>query len=140
MKHVSYFVALALSGAAVAQPVSQTPWMTGERLVRLLANVDPATIYWTESSPFRSRAIAAEYLDMSNGEFVRGYIQAVHDATEGKDWCWSAQHHPKPHEMEMDARGALQKMNDAQLKRNAVDLIVDVWRKKWPCPVERRRP
>jgi hypothetical protein len=76
---------------------------------------------------------------MSNGEFVHGYIQAVHDATEGRDWCASNAHGPLPHELEDDARHTLQRMPDAQLKRNAAELIVEVWRKKWPCPAYKRR-
>lgn len=135
--------ALLMLGAALALPVaaqraSVTPWMSGERLVRLLGNVDPATVHWTADSPFRSRAIAAEYIDMSNREFVHGYIQAVHDATEGKEWCWSEQYKPKAHELEADASDALQHMSNAQLKRNAADLIVEVWRKAWPCPASKR--
>lgn len=126
-----------VSGAALAQPVAQVPWMTGAQLVKLLGNVDPATITWSEDSPFRSRAIAADYLDMANRRFVSGYIQAVHDATEGREWCWSERYHPKPDELESDAQRALQHMTDAQLKRSAAALIVDTWSAKWPC---RRRP
>lgn len=106
--------------------------MTGERLVKLLGNVDSRTVYWTPDSPFRSQAIAADYHDMTNGEFVHGYIQAVHDASEGKEWCWN-QFRPKPDELIEDARRSLQRMTGAQLKRNAAELIADVWRNKFPC-------
>lgn len=119
--------------ASQAQRADVAPWMTGERLVKLMGNVDPASVIWTPDSPFRSRAIAAEYHDLVNGEFVHGYIQAVHDASEGKQWCWS-QHKPKPHELDADVRHTLQRMTDAQLKRNAADLIVEHWHKKFPCP------
>lgn len=101
--------------------------------MKLLGNVDPATIAWDSSSPFRSRAWAAEQLDRVNGEFVHGYIQGVHDATEGKQWCWDAKYMPAPDELVMAARHALQRMPDAQLTRNASDLIVEVWRARWPC-------
>lgn len=124
--------------ASHAQPVSELPWMTGQRLVKLLGNVDPRTVDWPPDSPFRSRAIAAEFHDMANGEFVHGYIQAVHDASEGKEWCWS-QHMPKPDELVDEARRSLQRMTDAQLKQNAAALIAEVWRKKFPCPVESKR-
>jgi hypothetical protein len=124
---------------AAAQHADLAPWMTGERLVKMLGNVDSATIAWTPDSPFRSRAIAAEFLDRTNGEFVHGYIHAVHDATEGKVWCWSDRHQPHPDELEADARDALQHMPDAQLKRNAAALIAEVWRAKWPCPAAKRR-
>ena len=106
--------------------------MTGERLVKLMGNVDSASLTWTPESPFRSRAIAAQYRDLVNGEFVNGYIQAVHDTSEGKAWCWS-ESKPKPDEMDADIRHTLQRMTDAQLQRNAADLIVEHWRKKYPC-------
>ncbi|WP_198120588.1 Rap1a/Tai family immunity protein [Massilia rhizosphaerae] len=124
---------------AAAQHADVTPWMTGERLVKLLGNVDPATLHSAPTSPFRTRAIAAEYRDLTNGEFVHGYIQAVHDATEGKEWCWSDKYQPHPDELEADARQALQLMSDTQLKRNAAVLIAEVWRNKWPCPATKRR-
>lgn len=124
--------------ASHAQPIAELPWMTGERLVKFLGNVDPRTVHWTPDSPFRSRAIAAEYHDLANGEFVHGYIQATHDASEGKEWCWT-QYKPKPDELIDDARRSLQRMTDAQLKRNAAELIVEVWRKKFPCPADGTR-
>ncbi|UVW27774.1 Rap1a/Tai family immunity protein [Massilia sp. H6] len=130
---------LVLATPALAQSSTVAPWMSGTRLVKLFGNVDPATISWSSDGPFRTRAIAAEYLDMLNGEFARGYIQAVHDATEGKEWCWSTKHKPLPHELEADARHALQRMSDAQLKLNAADLIIQAWRTKWPCPSSQRR-
>ena len=107
--------------------------MTGERLVKLLGNVNAAAVAWTPDSPFRSKALAAEYRDMVNGQFVQGYIHALHDATEGKEWCWS-QYKPKPDTLISAATDSLQRMPDAQLKRNAAELIVEVWRKTWPCP------
>lgn len=124
--------------AGHAQSANVTPWMTGERLVKLMGNVDPATVAWTPDSPFRSQAIAAEYRDLVNGEFVHGYIQAAHDASEGKAWCWS-QYKPKSHELDADARNALQRMTAAQLKRNAADLIIEHWSKKYPCATESSR-
>jgi hypothetical protein len=129
----------ALALPASAQHANVLPWMTGARLVKLLGNVDPGTVTWTADSPFRSRAIAADYLDRVNREFVHGYIHAVHDATEGKTWCWSDKYQPHADELEADARDALQRMPDDQLRRNAADLIVEVWRKKWPCAGAQRR-
>lgn len=125
--------------AAIAQPAAATPWMTGARLVKLLGNVDASTIAWDASSPFRSRAWAAEHLERVNGEFVHGYIQGVHDATEGKQWCWDAKYKPAPDELVMAARHALQRMPAAQLSRNASDLIVEVWRARWPCDLTKQR-
>lgn len=139
MTRLLLIVLIAGAMPAAGQPASVQPWMNGERLVKLLGNVDPSGITMTPHSPFPTRAIAAEYLDMSNGQFVRGYIQAVHDATEGKQWCPSKGLKPMPHELEDDARRALQQLSGAQLKRNAADLIVEAWQKTWPCPAEQRR-
>jgi hypothetical protein len=121
--------------ASQAQRADVLPWMTGERLVKLMGTVDPETVRWTPDSPFPSRSIAAEFRALANGEFVHGYIQAVHDASEGKAWCWR-QYKPKPHELDADVRNALQRMPDAQLRRNAADLIVEHWHKKFPCTSE----
>jgi hypothetical protein len=125
---------------ASAQHASVTPWMTGARLVKLLGNVDPASVNWTPAHPIRSRALAADYIDMLNRESFHAYVLAVHDATEGRCWCWSDKYRPKPHELEADAREALQRMPDEQLKRNAADLIVEVWRARWPCQAVRSQP
>lgn len=133
MRAALVFIGAMAALPATAQHADALPWMTGERLVKLLGSANPASIKWSTDSPFRSRAIAAEYLDMSNGEFVHGYIQAVHDATEGKEWCWSDKYSPAPDELEADARHALQRMPPSKLKRNAAALIVEVWRKRWPC-------
>lgn len=121
-----------------AQPVSTAPWMTGERLVKLMGNANAADVTWTPDSPFRSKALAAEYRDMLNGQFVQGYIHALHDATEGREWCWS-QHKPKPDTLISAAMDSLQRMPDVQLKRNAAELVVEVWRKTWPCAAHTRR-
>lgn len=128
---------VVFAGAAQARTVP--PAMTGEALVKLMGNVDPADVSWSENSPFRTRAIAAEYIDIANRQFVHGYIQAVHDAAEGKGWCWDTRYRPKLHEMESDAWHGLQRMSTAQLKRNAADLIVEVWKTMWPCPVKQGR-
>lgn len=64
--------ALILLGAALALPAQAQhadtlPWMTGAALVKLMGNVDPRTVAWSPDSPFRSQAIAAEFLDRKNG-------------------------------------------------------------------------
>ena len=134
-------ILLVLIAAApcIAQPAAPSPQMTGEALVELMGNVNPAQVSWSPASPFRTRAIAAEYIDMSNGEFVHGFIQGVHDATQGKAWCPSAKVTPLPHEMHANARRALQLLPTAELQRGAADLVTAVWRKSWPCPGQRRQ-
>lgn len=132
------FVMAPLATPAAAQHADALPWMTGERLVKLWGNVDPSTLHWSPASPVRTRAVAAEVRDLANGEFAHGYIHAVHDATEGRAWCWSDKYQPHPDELEAEARDALQRMPAAQLSRNAADLIVEVWRRRWPCAAVHR--
>lgn len=136
-------LALALVLASVApvtqaQPAAEIPWMTGASLVKKLGNVDPRAVHWTRESPFPSPAIAAQFQDMVNGEFVQGYISALRDGTEGKEWCW-APYQPKPHTLIEDATRSLQTMTDAQLNRSAADSIVGHWRAKFPCPAGRKK-
>lgn len=121
-----------------AQPAPEITRMTGERLVKLMGNVDPSTVHWTTDSPFPNRAIAAQYRDMVNGEFVHGYIQAVHDASEGREWCWSHSK-PKPHILVEDAKRHLQQLPNARLGRTAAALIVEHWRQQFPCPPQFER-
>lgn len=128
----------AMAPVAEAQPATEVPWMTGARLVKRLGNVDPRTVHWTPESPFPSRAVAAEFQDMVNGEFVQGYVSALRDATEGKEWCWSP-YKPKPHVFLDDTTRSLQKMTETQLKRSAADLITEHWRAKFPCQGESAR-
>ncbi|MFL6672405.1 MAG: Rap1a/Tai family immunity protein [Massilia sp.] len=122
MKRASYLVAVALSGTALAQPVSQVPWMTGERLVQL-----------TTAAPGAKGNFDLTREQYRDHERVRNYVEGVHDATEGKDWCYSEKYHPGPSALQEDAVWGLRKLPPDQLKRNAADLIVGIWRKKWPC-------
>lgn len=132
-KRLTFALALAsVTALAYAQPAAEVPWMTGARLVKKLGNVDPRSLHWTPESAFASRAIAAEFHDIMNGEFVQGYTTALRDATEGRQWCW-APAQPKPDTLIVDVTRHLQKMSDEELKRNASDLIVEYWRAKYPC-------
>lgn len=123
---------------AQAQPAAEIAWMSGARLVKKLGNVDPQTVHWSRESPFPSPAVAAEFQDFVNAEFVQGYIAALRDATEGKQWCWSP-YRPKPHVLQEDVIRHLQTLTDAQLKRNAAELIVAHWRATFPCAVPRKK-
>lgn len=132
------FVCVTAVSPCLAQAGGEAAEVTGEYLVGRLGNIDPVTVSWTPDSPFRTQAIAAEYLEMSNREFVRGYIRAVHDATEGTGWCANGSRRPLLHELDADARQALQRLPRAELSKNAATLIVNVWKKTWPCSGKRR--
>lgn len=66
-------------------------------------------------------------------ERARLYIQGVHDATEGKGWCFGVARRPKPALLEQEAIDGIKGMTQAQLKRNAADLLVEIWIVKNPC-------
>jgi hypothetical protein len=119
MKRASYLIALALSGAASAQPVSQAPWMTGEQLLRLISY---ASIQGARSPE----------QDMDS-ERARLYIDGVHDATEGKTWCYSTRYQPGREALQSDVAAGLRQLRPDQLQRDAANLIIEIWRKKWPC-------
>jgi len=61
------------------------------------------------------------------------YIHGVHDATEGKSWCYGHVGKPKPDILEDAAIDGIRGLPRRQLKRNASDLIVEIWRARYPC-------
>jgi hypothetical protein len=113
---------LAIALPCSAQPVAVAPWMTGERLVAMIT--------------FPSRAKGN--FDLTREQFLaaeraRLYIEGVHDATEGKSWCFSERYRPGPDALRDQAEVGLRALPRDQLKRNAADLIAEIWRNKWPC-------
>jgi hypothetical protein len=90
------------------------PWMTGAQLVQKL------------SSPAEAR----------DAEL---YIKGAHDATERKEWCFAdrsgkAPPKPRPPDLQAFVLNGLHALPPAELKRNAADLIIELWQDKWPCP------
>jgi hypothetical protein len=121
----------ALALPCAAQPAAVAPWMTGEWLARLYTGDDISDIaegygrYTREDRIDIRTRIAKERAD--------AYVDGVHDATEGKQWCYSALTRPKPSTLREEVIWGLRAMPPESLKRNASDLIVEIWRKKWPC-------
>lgn len=124
MRRAAFLLALALALAAHAQddehnrPVPElpkvAPWMTGAELLRKL------------SSP--TEAHEAEL-----------YIKGAHDASERREWCFAdrtgkAPARPRPPDLQAFVRNGLRAMPAAALKRNAADLLIEMWQEKWPCP------
>ena len=120
-------VGLAITLPCAAQPVAVAPWMTGGRLVEMIAFPPSAKGNFDLT---REQFLAAEQ--------ARLYIEGVHDATEGKSWCYSERHRPGPDALRDQAEVGLRALPREQLKRNAADLIVEIWRSKWPCANGRR--
>jgi hypothetical protein len=117
----------------VSQAVAPAPRMTGEGFLKRLENVDPASVPWGPDSKGTREELA--YLHtVNNVEFVRGYIDALYDATEGTAWCYRAKSKtPKPDTFWDESRWGLNRLPPEQLKRNAAALLVEIWRQKWPC-------
>lgn len=133
-------LALALAApASQAQHAAVTPWMTGEQLLQKLAPVSPQDVPWTPQSGVSRDELAALYTH-SNIEYARGYVDAMHDASEGKVWCFNDKYQtPNPEDFWDESRGGLARLTAAQRKRGAAELLADIWRAKWPCPAGKRR-
>jgi hypothetical protein len=123
-------MALTIPNGHATEPA---PRMTGERLLERLENIDPAMVAWGPNSKGTREELA--YLQtVRNIEFVQGYVAALYDATEGRDWCYNPKYKsPKPDTFWDESRWGLHRLPPAQLKRNAADLLVAIWREKWPC-------
>lgn len=120
-------VAFALAAPSNAQPVSVAPWMTGQDLVDM----------------FDRRSGATNALQLSPAEYLReqkaaSYMDGVHDATEGKSWCYSYEFKPTPDAIHGQIVEDLRAMRPARLKRSAADLIAEVLHKRYPCPPLKR--
>ncbi|TFW31019.1 Rap1a/Tai family immunity protein [Massilia horti] len=119
---------LAVAVPCFAQPAWDGPWMTGERLLKMVT-FRPDVKNNFDLTP-------EEYLE---SERARAYINGVHDTTEGRGWCYSQRYHPGPEALLDDVLVGLRKLPPQQLKRNAGDLIVEIWGRKWPCADRRKQ-
>ena len=122
---------LALGTSCAAQPVTVAPWMSGESLVQLYAGGDISDIQGSYGRFTQEDRIDVRH--RISKERAEAYVDGVHDATEGKLWCYSQVTRPKPGTLHEEVLWALRAMPADQLKRNASDLIVETWRRKWPC-------
>ena len=92
--------------------------MTGARLVELYEARRPG-----ETAPAeKMREMQAD-----------SYVDGVHDATEGKGWCYSSKFRPKPITIQEHVIWDLRALPAEQLKRNAAELIVELLRRRYPC-------
>lgn len=112
---------LLAAGACMAQPANVAPWLTGARLLTMLTYPPGKGTF--DLTP-------EQYADKENARF---YIDAVHDATEGKAWCYSERYRLGPLVLHEDVVIGLRALPPAQLQRNAAELVTEIWRKKWPC-------
>jgi hypothetical protein len=123
-------LALALAAPCGAQPVTVAPWMTGEWLVDLYNGGDLSGIQGSYGHFTREDRIEVQRRIAK--ERAEAYVSGIHDATEGKQWCYNPSK-PKPSTLQEEVFWGLRALPADQLKRNASDLIVELWRRKWPC-------
>lgn len=132
-------VAAILAFPVAAQRASIAPWVTGEILLKKLEPVSPKDVPWSPQSGVTREELAAIHTH-TNVEYVRGFIDALHDATEGKAWCYSDKYQvPKPAAFWDESRWGLGRLPATERKRSASELLPEIWRAKWPCPSEQRR-
>jgi hypothetical protein len=128
-----------LSLPAFAQRTAVTPWVTGAQLLGKLEPVNPTDVPWTPRSGVSREELAAMHTH-TNIEYARGYIEALHDATEGRVWCYDDKHKvPNPDTFWDESRWGLGRLSAADRKRSAAELLPVIWREKWPCHAELRR-
>ncbi len=129
-------IVLLLPGPACLAD-APAPRMTGERLLKKLEPVEARTLAPDPEGRLTKEELASVQT-MRNVEFVQGYLAALYDETEGKAWCYDSKSKtPKPDTFYDESRWGLHRFTPAQLKRNATVLLVEVWRKKWPCQPNR---
>jgi hypothetical protein len=129
---------LVLAMPCRAQPAAVAPWMTGAGLLKKLEPVRPQDVPWTPKSGVSREELAALHTN-TNIEYARGYVAALHDATEGTAWCFDARHQtPNDEDFWNASRWGLASLPDDQRKRNAARLLPAIWRAKWPCPTSSR--
>lgn len=121
------FLTLSCALFAATTPVRATPWMTGKELLTLVTYPPDAKNNFDLN--------AKRYLD---AERARLYIEGVHDISEGKSfWCLKKGHMPKPDVMREAVEIGLRQLPAEQLRRNAADLIVEIWGRRWPCSIRK---
>jgi Rap1a immunity proteins len=112
---------LALSSRTThAQPVKIAPRMSGQMLVDQYLG-PPGSTAGKLSGP-----------DFVAQQAAKGYLDGIHDATEGRVWCYSGR--IKPHELNFSLVWSLKDLPKETLKGNAAPLVVSLLSKKYPCP------
>lgn len=120
MRRFGPAVALAVAALTARAEPPAPVYMTGERLLGLLA-IPPESV--GNLTPAQENDLDRAYR----------YMDGVHDATTGKEWCDNQPHFPKPDVIYSEAGKGLKTLPPAALKRNAAHLLVEIWRRRWPC-------
>lgn len=71
-------------------------------------------------------------IDYIERDMTHSYVNGVKDATQGSAWCFVGA--ILPHELNVELAFAIsENRKAADLKRNAVPLLLDELRKRYPC-------
>lgn len=147
---------LALSMAGLVAPAVQAHrvpdrFVTGQRLVDLFdPTIRPKTLFSTDGTfvadlpakDWQTDAERIRHVEGINAENGRWYINAVFDGGRGRSFCFTEKDRPNDETFHEDVIRDLRALpHDVLRRRPAADLIIEVWRKKWPCAVSsERRP
>jgi len=100
--------------------------ITGESLLRdYNGPAEPSTNQFVRSGEIVAR------------ETARAYLNGIKDATEGAAWCYVT---GKPHELNEDIAGLLEKLKPDELQGNGAPLVVKALRQLYPCRAVGRKP
>ncbi|GGY68276.1 hypothetical protein GCM10007387_58080 [Pseudoduganella albidiflava] len=116
---ISGFVALSPSVAHAQSPYAYT--LTGDRFVQMIGSTKSLDSY-----EYTLREKAYSYLD------------GVRDGTEGRDWCDVNQ--LKTPDLAYELAADLARLPAAERKKNASILLLDLLRRRFPCPVKGGNP
>lgn len=146
--------AAVLFGLLLAIPAAQAHrvpnvFVTGQRLVdQFDPTIRPKVLYAPDGTfvaklpegGFATDADQINHIRSIDAENGRWYIHAVFDAARGKSFCFSEKERPDDETFYEDVIRDLRALPREHLqRRSAADLLVEVWRKKWPCSFEQRR-
>jgi len=115
------FCSLLLSGAVTAAPSSFT--LDGDRFVSMVS---------------RSAAMPMDPADYLQREKAYSYLDGVRDSAEGRVWC--DVHQLKTPDLAYELSAEIARMPEAERRKSAAQLLLDLLRQKFPCRPEGVRP
>jgi hypothetical protein len=149
MRHVSYFVALALSAPVSHAHRVPDVFITGQSLLdqfdpavkpKILHSADGTFVAELPAKGWATDAERIRHVKSIDAENGRWYIHAVFDAERGRSFCFGKNDRPDDETFYEDVIRDLRALpRDELRRRSAAELIAGIWRKKWPCTSAPRR-
>jgi hypothetical protein len=149
MRAALFMALVAITPVSHAHRVPDV-FVTGQRLIdQFDPSIKPKMLYSQDGTfvaklPAQGWANDAERMhhirsiDAENG---RWYIHAVFDEGRGKNFCFSEKERPDDETFYEDVIRDLRAFPAVQLqRRSASELLTEIWRRKWPCGRDLRRP